>query len=90
MVHALVAARLIELGYAPDESELAADVVAIERWISALGPDLEADLEPVTDATSMMKRKERAEKAETLFWESRSHARLGRAIARVIAGGLAL
>lgn len=50
MVHALVAARLIELEYAPDDSELAADVLAIERWIATLGPDLEAGFEPVTDA----------------------------------------
>ncbi|MGC2407471.1 MAG: hypothetical protein WA431_13770 [Candidatus Cybelea sp.] len=85
MAHALVAARLIELGYAPDDGELAADVVAIERWISTLGPDLEAGLEPVRDAASMMKRKERAEKAEGSFWESRSHARFEQAVRLVSA-----
>ena len=84
MVHALVAARLIELGFASDDSELAADVVAIERWISTLGPDLEADLEPVTDAASMMKSKERTEKVERSFWESRSHARFERAVANFV------
>jgi len=85
MVHALVAARLIELGYASNDSELAADIVAIERWISTLGPHLEADLEPVTDAASMMKRKERTEEVEGSFWESRSNARFAQAIASVVA-----
>ncbi len=85
MVHALAAARLVELGYAPDDGEVAADVVAIERWIAALGPDLEVGLVPVTDAASMMKRKERVDSTEQAFWKSRSQARFERTVTRHLA-----
>lgn len=85
MVHALVAARLIELGYAPGDGELAADVVAIERWVATLGPDLEAGLGPVINVASMIERNERAKKVEGSFWKGRSRARLEQAIARATA-----
>lgn len=89
MIHALVAARLIELGYAPTDGELAADVVAIDRWISTLGPHLETGVERVTDPESMMRRKERVEQVEASFWESRSQARFQLAVTRELAAAQA-
>lgn len=85
MIHALLAARLIELGCAPDDGELRADVIAIERWIATLVPSLEAGLAPVMDAKTMLARKERVDEAHDGFGKLRSRARLERAVERAMA-----
>jgi hypothetical protein len=90
MTHALLAARLIELGCAAPDGELRADVVAIERWISTLQPALEAGLVPVTDSTSMLARKERVDEAHAAFWRLRSNARFELAVNREMARPVAL
>jgi len=85
MVHALIVTRLIELGCAPADGELADDIPAIERWIAMLEPGLEADLETRTGAALMIGRNDRARKADSSFAQLRSKVRLERAIKRHLA-----
>ena len=81
-VPAEIAARLVELGYAAVDGELADDVVAVERWIATLVPELDAGLEALSDVKLMMERNTRAENAERAFLSLRSKARLEPALAR--------
>jgi hypothetical protein len=83
MVHGLLAARLVELGYAPVDGELADDISGIERWIATLEPTLDAGLETLTGVALAMERNERADKAATSFFQFRSKVRCERTFRRI-------
>jgi len=84
MVHAVLAARLIEDGFAPEDGELADDVNAIEQWIATLAADLEKGLEPVRCPVTFMARKKRVDDTHDAFYKLRSRARLARGVARAM------
>jgi hypothetical protein len=75
MAHALVAARLIELGHAEPDSELAADIVGIERWIATLEPSLEDGLEMLTGVKLEIEHMQRADTVESSYGSFRIDAR---------------
>lgn len=85
MIQALLSARLIELGCAQTDSELADDVVGAERWIATVGPELETGLADLTGIKRQMEHNARAQKADADFCRFRSKARLERGIRRHLA-----
>lgn len=85
MVHALIAARLIELNYASADGDLADDIVAIEHWIATLVSSLDDGLEALTGVELMMERKSRAENVEEQFTKLRWNAHIDHAISRHMA-----
>jgi hypothetical protein len=68
VVYALALARLAEMSLVAYDSELIADVIAIERWLGHLGPELEDGLPPfgTSDIANRMAWNERSRQASHL------------------------